>query len=361
MASYKILSCDGGGIRGFISSLILERLEEKLGSPLCNHFDMFAGTSTGSIIACCLSQGLSISVVKDFYLDRGKDIFPDMDFRFWADHAFNQMKKGDASLPLFTSEGLEKVLKDPQIFPPDKLFGNSLKPTLVVAYDAYNRTAAVFKSTFSKFAQIPTWEVCRSSAAAPVAFPGYFLTEKNYLEHIEETAAQKGDSKEGVNNPLEIAVYKNKKGIPLIDGGVVANNPALCALSERINMNHSCDAQNKCDLGNIIVASFGTGQSMGRITPDEAETWGGLDWINMKNGFPLMDVFSDGSADSTDYILSQMIGDNYYRFQPLLEAKVSTFQATSENFENMNHCTSEYLKDYGDAYLDKLIETLKTS
>ena len=74
MASkFKILACDGGGIRGLLTTVILERLEQKLGSPLNQHFDMFAGTSSGSIIACAIAKGISAKDLRKFYDDRGKD------------------------------------------------------------------------------------------------------------------------------------------------------------------------------------------------------------------------------------------------------------------------------------------------
>jgi len=78
----EILTCDGGGIRGLISVEILARLEQDLrqksGNPdllLGDYFDFICGTSTGGIIAACLSAGMSMSQIRDFYVNNGSSMF----------------------------------------------------------------------------------------------------------------------------------------------------------------------------------------------------------------------------------------------------------------------------------------------
>src|ERR1700741_4658887 len=78
----RILSLDGGGIRGVFSLEILLRIEtllrEHLNSPklvLADHFDFFAGTSTGAIIAACLSWGMTVDRIRNFYLQNGAEMF----------------------------------------------------------------------------------------------------------------------------------------------------------------------------------------------------------------------------------------------------------------------------------------------
>jgi len=78
----KILACDGGGIRGLISVEILARLEAKLryhfAQPdllLGDYFDFICGTSTGAIIASCLSSGMDMATIRNFYLDHGVSMF----------------------------------------------------------------------------------------------------------------------------------------------------------------------------------------------------------------------------------------------------------------------------------------------
>lgn len=349
-SKFKILACDGGGIRGLITAVILERLEQKLDNPLKNYFDLFAGTSTGSIIACAIAKGMPASELRQFYIDKGIKIFPNMDLGFWLNSLLDRARKGDPSLPLFSSEGLESVLQDPTIFS-QSLFG-TLPPTLVVSYDTYNRSAVVFKSIQPEFAKIPIWEVCRCSSAAPTAFAGYILSDPNYITSLENNPTHST-----IKNPVKIELPPDTRGVPLIDGGVVANNPTLCAIAECIKMGRKGEIPEPVSLDNILVASFGTGQLENRITPAETQTWGALDWLCITKGIPLLDVFSDGSSDSVDYIATQLLSGGYDRYQPLVpkEKKISTFQASPLNLANLVDVANEFLdQSDGDAQLEKL-------
>ena len=347
---FKVLACDGGGIRGLITTVILERLEQKLGSPLNNYFDMFAGTSTGSIIACSIAKGIPAAEIREFYEEKGKDIFPNLgSINFLWNSLLERIKKGDYSLPLFPDDGLEKVLQDVNVFG-EELFG-TLPPTLVVAYDAYNRTTVVFKSNQPEFAQIPIWEVCRSSSAAPTAFAGHVLTDPTYIASLRQNPHHSI-----IKNPVTIKIPPETNGVPLIDGGVVANNPSLCAIAECLNLKNSTKS---VSLENICVVSFGTGQMEDRITANDTKTWGILDWLNIKKGIPLLEVYADGSADLIDYIATQLLKDKYNRYQPLVlnskEKPISTFQADPQNLANLVDAANNFLdRSDGDRQLEKL-------
>ncbi len=347
---FRVLACDGGGIRGLITTVILERLEQKLGSPLNNYFDMFAGTSTGSIIACCIAKGMPVADIRKFYEEKGKDIFPNLgSINFLWNSLLERIKIGDYSLPLFPSDGLEKVLQDTNVFGKE-LFG-TLPPTLVVAYDAYNRTTVVFKSNQPEFAQIPIWEICRSSSAAPTAFAGHILTDPTYIESLRQNPDHSI-----IKNPVTIKIPPETNGVPLIDGGVVANNPSLCAIAECIHLKKS---SKPVSLENICVVSFGTGQMEDRITANDTKTWGILDWLNIKRGIPLLEVYADGSADLIDYIATQLLRDKYNRYQPLVpnskEKPISTFQADPQNLANLVDVANDFLdRSEGDCQLEKL-------
>src|SRR5437588_9264419 len=79
----KLLSLDGGGIRGIITLEILSRIEHLLQQALrrddtfvlSEYFDYIAGTSTGAIIATCLSLGKRVDWIRNFYLTSGKEMF----------------------------------------------------------------------------------------------------------------------------------------------------------------------------------------------------------------------------------------------------------------------------------------------
>src|ERR1700689_4994322 len=75
---FRILSIDGGGIRGIFPAAVLADFESSLGgaSSIADHFDLAAGTSTGGILALGLGAGKTAAGIRDLYLNRGPHIFP---------------------------------------------------------------------------------------------------------------------------------------------------------------------------------------------------------------------------------------------------------------------------------------------
>src|SRR5262245_37990869 len=78
----RILSCDGGGIRGLLTLQILRRIEALLRQEhdreslvLADVVDLFAGTSTGAIIATCLAWGLPVDAIEDLYVEQSPSMF----------------------------------------------------------------------------------------------------------------------------------------------------------------------------------------------------------------------------------------------------------------------------------------------
>ena len=78
---YRILSFDGGGIRGLVTLALLKRLEEQIPN-LITKADLLAGTSTGGIIALGLAAGKSVDDLISLYRDNGQAIF---DESWWDD------------------------------------------------------------------------------------------------------------------------------------------------------------------------------------------------------------------------------------------------------------------------------------
>lgn len=78
---FKILSIDGGGIRGIIPAKILALAEQELqrtgqANRICDYFDLICGTSTGGIIAIGLALGMPASEILSLYRDHAREIFP---------------------------------------------------------------------------------------------------------------------------------------------------------------------------------------------------------------------------------------------------------------------------------------------
>jgi patatin-like phospholipase/acyl hydrolase len=342
-----ILACDGGGIRGIVTATLLEQLESKLKAiqpdkALRDYFDIIAGTSTGSIIACGLAKGYPAGKIRQIYETRGIEIF----LRFWQ--VFKSLLSRITfgySQPIYDGKGLEAVLRDDSIFG-EELFKDLPICTLVTGYDAYNRQAVVFVSTESLAAQVPIWQICRSSAAAPVAFPAYLLKESNFIALWKDELQNRSG--------LGIPIYKGEQVVPLIDGGMFANNPAMCAIANRLIWD---DQPSRKDL---VIASFGTGQNVQAIGVREALGWGGLDWASPLKGIPLVDVLFDGSSDAVEYVSRKLLDpEKDYRFQPTLMEDLPAFNAGKENIAKLVNTARDYSKEEDvDERLNALVKVL---
>ena len=71
----KILSIDGGGIKGIYAAKVLAFIETTFNIRICDYFDMLAGTSTGAIIAAALALGIKACDIYDMYINYAKQIF----------------------------------------------------------------------------------------------------------------------------------------------------------------------------------------------------------------------------------------------------------------------------------------------
>jgi uncharacterized protein len=327
----SILALDGGGVRGLVSAVMLEALEQKLQAlepnrPLSDYFDLLAGTSAGSIIACGLAKGMSAQAIKQFYLDKALTIFPRFPRVVWS--FIQRISAGSISRPLYDGKGLEQVLQHPTAFGFLR-FGELPKPVLVTSYDLYNRQAVIFLSTKTACQQLLAWEVCRASAAVPIAFPAYLLSEPTFLQFWESQG-------------FAIPTLADKVTLPLIDGGVAANNPTMLALAERLRW------EDKPKYEDILLVSLGTGQSVKAIAPKTVKDWGPLEWINPGEGIPLMDVLFDGSSDASDAVAKLLLSSgNVYRFQPTFTQNFAGFNANPEKLTQLETLTRQFIEQPG--------------
>lgn len=304
MRIQRILTLDGGGIRGLVSAIWLEALEARLQAagkgPLHAHFDLVAGSSTGVLIAMGLAIGMPAKDITALYETFGDDVFPGAAERLWSrvTRSFSQ----GLSAPRYSPKGIERVLK--RVFG-QRTLGSVSPRAMAIAYDTLTRNPLFFKSYKPEHADIPLWEVCRAATAAPTYFPAHLAT-----------------------------IERRRRA--LIDGGVVANNPTACALAEAVRLNGDASLQG------IVLLSVGTGQTTRPISEREATTWGALEWA-----IPIIDVLFDGSADSVDYIATQLLGDGHYvRLQaPLLRGY--------DDFDNVDRTNLLALRDTAQAHLQR--------
>ncbi|KAE8651943.1 hypothetical protein Csa_006510 [Cucumis sativus] len=276
-----ILSIDGGGIRGIIPGVILQFLEivlQKLDGEdarIADYFDVIAGTSTGGLVATMLTAPDKNNHNRPLYA--AKEIVP-----FYKEHAseiFPQSK-----LPLYNRDDMENVLKKKKL--EDITLKETITQVIIPTYDINGLFPRIFTTAEAKMDELknPTLlEVCMSTSAAPTYLPCHEL--KNY-----------GDS----------------RNLHLIDGGVAANNPTLTAIlnekREMIIRRQFKTEKNKEEESKMLILSLGTGsfKNVGKYDAADVSKWGLFDWIHKNKTSPIIDIFSDASADMVDIHVGTM-------------------------------------------------------
>ena len=304
---FKVLAVDGGGIWGVIPALILAAIEEQTRHPISDMFDLVSGTSTGGIIALGLTKpgpdgkaDKSANDIVQLYAADGRAIFPT---------SFLQgLHLGAIRGAKYDPRGLESTLQ--QHFGDIRL-KDALKPVLIPSYDIEKQIPIFFKSEKAKVDptyDFPMREVVRATSAAPTYFP--------------PTKIETGD-------PLNYYA--------LVDGGLVAGNPALCAYAEAVKLG-------KAD-GGVLMVSLGTGEFKRPIKYADAVNWGQLEWAQ-----PIISLVLQGSNATVDYQLQQLLQSDgaeqtYFRFQVQFGQDTSIDDASDSNLK--------YLMDLARAYLSQ--------
>jgi predicted acylesterase/phospholipase RssA len=316
----RILSIDGGGIRGVIPAIVLTKIEERTGRPICRLFDLIVGTSTGGIIALGLTAPNgdgepvnSAAEILDLYAEEGERIFSRS---IWhRTRAFgNALEEKFPAGPL--EEVLEKYLGKTRL-------SEALTDVLVTAYEIETRTPWFFSSRKAQKDSawdFPMTKVARATSAAPTYF-----------------------------EPLKLETPSTVDYWTLVDGGVFANNPAMCGVAE---------AMGEYGRSDLLVVSLGTGQLTRRIPHDEAKNWGLLGWAR-----PILDVVFDGVSDTVDYQVKKLCESkegvrSYYRFQTALEIGKDDMDDASPTNIHALKLVGETIVETSGADLEELCETL---
>jgi patatin-like phospholipase/acyl hydrolase len=293
--AFRILAIDGGGIRGIIPALLLATLEDQTKRPICELFDLIAGASTGGILALGLTKPgadgkveRSAQSLVSLYQEEGSIIFPTPFLGGRLDIIYGAK---------YSSTGIDQTMV--------KYFGETrlkeaLKPVLVPSYDLEKQTPIFFKSENARVRadyDFPMREVARATSAAPTYF-----------------------------QPAKLDTSDPPNYLSLIDGGVVAGNPAMCAYAEAVNMG-------KVDASGVLMVSLGTGELQHPIMYDQACHWGQLEWAQ-----PIIDIVLQASNATVNYQLQQLLPGagaqrGYYRFQ--LELTQATEQMDNTDAGNL--------------------------
>lgn len=303
MATYHILSIDGGGIRGVLSARLLERLEESM-PDLLDKVELFAGTSTGGLLALWFAAGFSPAEARALYEVKGNLVF--------ADSILDNIRDlGNAVGAQYSLQGLQRELV--AVFGKMRL-RDLPKKVLISSFDLDNYP--------HKPGMPRTWK--------PKFFHNYPELDSDGDEFVVDVALRTSAA------PSYFPVYQG-----YIDGGVVANNPSMCALAQALDP--STGGQRLVDLA---LFSLSTGRYLHYLVTQNAD-WGWVQWAR-----PMIDLVLEGTADVADYQCSRVMGRRYHRLDPALPepinlddvSKIPELLALAENVDLTR--TKEWLGRY---------------
>jgi len=320
---FRVLSIDGGGIRGIIPALILAELEQRAERPIAKMFDLIAGTSTGGILAVGLTMAgarrkpkFSARDLVALYEEEGDDIFHRSKW-----HRIRAV--GNLAEEKYPSDGIERVLRERFA---EAWLSDSLTNVLVTAYDIELRRPHFCKSDRARKwpdRDLHLADIARATSAAPTYF-----------------------------EPAQIKSRAGGDPVALVDGGVFANNPAACALVESI-----CTYGAK--LTDMTFVSLGTGELTRPILFEEAKGWGLAKWAQ-----PILSVVFDGVSDTVDFQVKSILQmadeeSRYLRIQaPLHEGNDDMDDASRTNIKVLKLLAKELIATHSDA-IDAMVERLK--
>jgi patatin-like phospholipase/acyl hydrolase len=335
MYPLRVLSIDGGGIRGIIPLKILAYIEQKTGKPIHQLFNSIGGTSTGGIIALGLNtykpgtkEVYTVKELMEFYTRDAHELF-----------SYRWESFGGWLLSSYRAKNIEKYLQD-------KFGKNTLLAELpttgdcdvrVYSYDLKHNQPFEFTNQ-DRHSRHLVWQAARATSAAPTFFPAF-----NFQDPDEENP--------GKENPRV-----------LIDGGVFINNPALNLLLEARKIRPHIKQQSQ------LLVSIGTGDFSPYKKPLESS--GKLGWAGSIFGVTSTATSSEAHEQLKELLnefdprvpydeqeLEELTKTRYYRFQKQFDKDVPMDGISKKQIKRLEQLGDELVKQEKDK-LDKLCATL---
>ena len=288
--TFRVLSLDGGGVRGAFSAACLAKLESSVGRPITNHFDLITGTSTGGIIALALGLGIPARTIRDMYKENGVRIFslrrqqPPL---LGKERLLIWIAKLSGLLPdvldvnsliqaKYTSDTLEDILYD--LFQDRTLESVATTRLVIPAIDLIKGSTITFKTphqpNFVRDRHFRAVDVALATAAAPTYFPAA-----------------------GFNNSL------------YCDGGLWANNPSVVGYAEAMKILQVCSEPETplFEREDVRLLSIGTGIPRYFYKPQTGKD-GFFNW-----GPQLFEVSSGAQSQGAHFTAQYLVGSDRYR------------------------------------------------
>lgn len=272
---FKILSIDGGGIKGVFPAFYLALIEQELAkrddgkTKIKDHFDLITGTSTGGIIALALSLGIPAKEIYELYLKNAKCIFGNKKSFFFG-QLYNSAHERDF---------LEKLVRDKfreYYNGEDPRIKDCLTNVAIPIYDLIKGNPSVIKSpyhpNFKRDLHIPAYKVAMATSAAPTYFDPY---SSDYIDL------------DGMERP-----FKNK-----VDGGIMANNPTIIGILEATKTFGK-------NLSDLEILSLGTGYKKFTEGDSNRKEWGLLYWMKKDKRKRLIELFMQSQSQLVENYIS---------------------------------------------------------
>lgn len=321
MARYRLLSFDGGGIRGYISSSVLKALDDATGNTLMQRVDGVCGTSTGGLISLGLSADMTPAQLVTLYRDKAGEIFSnekESPLSLMEEEAARLLGLPDPRLLFrskYTSIGLRRVLSTHL---EDKRMSEASVDVVVNTARLWNDGVNPERWTAASASSLPhdseyqgqkMIDLACATSAAPTYFPPHEVGPLGYFA----------------------------------DGGVFANNPILNAI-EKLRLGKRVNS-----LEDVEVVSLGTGLSPQGITPSaigDPREWGILRWLYpfAKDGrppMPLMSALSELTASSIHEVSAGLLDGQMVRIQPALKHPIVLDEHDAAAFKAMDEAIKE--------------------
>ncbi|WP_281638062.1 CBASS cGAMP-activated phospholipase [Flavobacterium marginilacus] len=272
---FKILSIDGGGIKGVFPAFYLALIEQELSkrsdgkTKIKDHFHLITGTSTGGIIALALSFGIPAKEIYDLYLKNAENIFG-------KKRGFFGRLRHSSHDREFLEELVRNKFKE-YFKGEDPRIKDCLTNVAIPIYDLIKGNPSVIKTpyhpNFKRDLHIPIYQVAMATSAAPTYFDPY---SSDYIDL------------DGMERP-----FRNK-----VDGGMMANNPTIIGLLEAIK------AFSK-EINDLEILSLGTGyKKFTEGSDSKRKKWGLIYWMVKNDRKRLIELFMQSQSQLVENYIS---------------------------------------------------------
>lgn len=275
-ARVKILTFDGGGIRGVASLEIIKKLESDTKIQIHKKFDIFAGTSTGSIIAITLAMGIPIQEMIDNYEEMSSDVFGHKTLFSLFQPKYDPKRLKNNLVKVFKKHGYSESIKLGDL--PKKI----VIPIVRLDDPKTNRWGmGVLENITEQGKKVPVIDAILESTAAPSYFPSFHGA---------------------------------------VDGGMAAKDPALAAYTYAYHPYN-------IDQEGAIILSIGTGYTFDHIENDE--DWGIAQWVSPVSQKmtaqtpPILAMTMDTEDQMPQQVLSILLPDTYWKIDFSLKSSMS--------------------------------------